>query len=130
MNILKRSPLKDEHHRKNLTYLSMEGCQRTFMENMFLKKQSHAINHELKFIEQMNYAAYFLTVYDIVRFAREQEILCQGRGSAANSPFVIALVSLLLILPNLICCLNGLFLLPAMNHRILMWTLNMNAGKK
>src|SRR3954464_8167967 len=33
----------------------------------------------------MNYAAYFLTVYDIVRYAREQKILCQGRGSAANS---------------------------------------------
>jgi error-prone DNA polymerase len=44
-----------------------------------------AINHELAFIEEMNYAAYFLTVYDIVRFAREQSILCQGRGSAANS---------------------------------------------
>ncbi len=45
----------------------------------------NAINHELAFIEQMNYASYFLTVYDIVRFAREQKILCQGRGSAANS---------------------------------------------
>ena len=33
----------------------------------------------------MNYAAYFLTVYDIVRYARQQKILCQGRGSAANS---------------------------------------------
>ena len=33
----------------------------------------------------MNYAAYFLTVYDIVLFARRQNILCQGRGSAANS---------------------------------------------
>jgi error-prone DNA polymerase len=33
----------------------------------------------------MNYAAYFLTVYDIVRFARSRDILCQGRGSAANS---------------------------------------------
>src|ERR1700676_852028 len=33
----------------------------------------------------MNYAAYFLTVYDIVRYARENGILCQGRGSAANS---------------------------------------------
>jgi error-prone DNA polymerase len=43
------------------------------------------IQHEMKFIEKMNYAAYFLTVYDIVRFAREQGILCQGRGSAANS---------------------------------------------
>jgi len=43
------------------------------------------LQHELKFIKQMNYAPYFLTVYDIVRFARSQGILCQGRGSAANS---------------------------------------------
>jgi DNA polymerase III, alpha subunit len=51
----------------------------------------HAINHELKFIEQMNYASYFLTVYDIVRYAREQKILCQGRGSAANSTICFCL---------------------------------------
>jgi error-prone DNA polymerase len=37
------------------------------------------------FIKEKNYAEYFLTVYDIVRYAREQKILCQGRGSAANS---------------------------------------------
>ena len=43
------------------------------------------IEYELAFIGQMNYAEYFLTVYDIVRFARQKEILCQGRGSAANS---------------------------------------------
>ena len=36
-------------------------------------------------IERLNYARYFLTVYDIVKFARSQDILCQGRGSAANS---------------------------------------------
>ena len=36
-------------------------------------------------MEEMNYAEYFLTVYDLVRFAREKNILCQGRGSAANS---------------------------------------------
>src|SRR5208282_5546054 len=41
--------------------------------------------HELKLIEEMNVAAYFLTVYDLVRFARARGILCQGRGSAANS---------------------------------------------
>jgi len=41
--------------------------------------------HELALIGQLNYAPYFLTVHDIVRFAREQGILCQGRGSAANS---------------------------------------------
>ncbi|MEX0840385.1 MAG: error-prone DNA polymerase [Parvibaculum sp.] len=43
------------------------------------------IAHELKLIGEMNYAPYFLTVHDIVRYAREKEILCQGRGSAANS---------------------------------------------
>jgi len=43
------------------------------------------INMELEFMERKNYASYFLTVYDYVRFAREQRILCQGRGSAANS---------------------------------------------
>jgi error-prone DNA polymerase len=41
--------------------------------------------HELKLIGRMGYAPYFLTVYSIVRFARSRNILCQGRGSAANS---------------------------------------------
>jgi len=44
-----------------------------------------AIDHELALIDSLDYAPYFLTVYDIVRFARSQDILCQGRGSAANS---------------------------------------------
>lgn len=43
------------------------------------------IAHELALIEELGYAAYFLTVWDMVRFARERGILCQGRGSAANS---------------------------------------------
>ena len=43
------------------------------------------IQHELTLISELNYEYYFLTVYDIVRFARERAILCQGRGSAANS---------------------------------------------
>jgi error-prone DNA polymerase len=43
------------------------------------------IEKELALIEEKKYEYYFLTVYDIVRFARENEILCQGRGSAANS---------------------------------------------
>jgi error-prone DNA polymerase len=43
------------------------------------------IVHELRLIEQLDYARYFLTVYDIVAFARHRGILCQGRGSAANS---------------------------------------------
>ncbi len=43
------------------------------------------VEHELALIADLRYEAYFLTVYDLVRFAREREILCQGRGSAANS---------------------------------------------
>ena len=43
------------------------------------------IEHELALIAQLQYAPYFLTVHDIVRYARAQGILCQGRGSAANS---------------------------------------------
>ncbi|UOD49389.1 error-prone DNA polymerase [Orrella daihaiensis] len=43
------------------------------------------LHHELDLIGELGYAAYFLTVYDMVRFARSRGILCQGRGSAANS---------------------------------------------
>ncbi len=44
-----------------------------------------SLRHELALIEQLAFAPYFLTVHDIVRFARDRGILCQGRGSAANS---------------------------------------------
>lgn len=44
-----------------------------------------SIREELAFIERKNYASYFLTVFDLVQFARSKNILCQGRGSAANS---------------------------------------------
>ena len=43
------------------------------------------IDHELELIRRLDYEPYFLTVWDIVRFARSRGILCQGRGSAANS---------------------------------------------
>ena len=49
------------------------------------------IEHELTLIAEMRYEAYFLTVYDIVCFARSAGILCQGRGSAANSAVCYAL---------------------------------------
>jgi error-prone DNA polymerase len=49
------------------------------------EKVASALDKELALIDELNYAPYFLTVYDIVRFARAQGILCQGRGSAANS---------------------------------------------
>lgn len=54
------------------------------------------IRHELGLIAKMRYAPYFLTVFSIVRFARSQGILCQGRGSAANSAvcFVLGITSI------------------------------------
>src|SRR5580700_1317397 len=48
-------------------------------------KVRNLIEHELQLIERLDYARYFLTVHDVVRFARRRGILCQGRGSAANS---------------------------------------------
>jgi error-prone DNA polymerase len=48
-------------------------------------KVRQIIEHELQLIAELHYEPYFLTVHDIVRFARGREILCQGRGSAANS---------------------------------------------
>ena len=69
---------------EELTFLAWEGARERYGDSLS-DKTINAIKYELKFIEQMNYAAYFLTVYDIVRFARQQKILCQGRGSAANS---------------------------------------------
>lgn len=69
---------------EELRFLTMHGAASHFEDNI-PEKVLATIEYELTFIAQMNYAEYFLTVYDIVRFAREQGILCQGRGSAANS---------------------------------------------
>ena len=49
------------------------------------------VDHELALIAELRYEPYFLTVYDIVAFARREKILCQGRGSAANSAVCYAL---------------------------------------
>ncbi|HLA52247.1 MAG TPA: PHP domain-containing protein, partial [Flavitalea sp.] len=69
---------------EELSFLAWQGAHERYGE-FIPEKIKSAIHHELAFMEEMNYAEYFLTVYDIVRFAREQKILCQGRGSAANS---------------------------------------------
>lgn len=69
---------------QELEKLTREGARDFYGENVPDKIQ-HNIRYELRFIKEMNFAAYFLTVYDIVRFARSRNILCQGRGSAANS---------------------------------------------
>ena len=69
---------------EELTMLTWDGAQERFGGKVS-KTLKATIEYELTFIEEMNYAEYFLTVYDIVRYARKQGILCQGRGSAANS---------------------------------------------
>jgi error-prone DNA polymerase len=69
---------------EELIYLTWKGANEKY-NNVIPEKVKKQIQFELDFIERKNYAAYFLTVYDFVRFARSQDILCQGRGSAANS---------------------------------------------
>ncbi|HEU5292497.1 MAG TPA: error-prone DNA polymerase [Cyclobacteriaceae bacterium] len=69
---------------EELTFLTWEGAHKIFGEKVPEKVVAN-IEYELKFIGEVNYSEYFLTVYDIVRYAREKKILCQGRGSAANS---------------------------------------------
>ena len=67
-----------------LRRITYEGAGRRWPGGMGAKIQGQ-IEHELELISDLRYEHYFLTVYDIVRFARSQHILCQGRGSAANS---------------------------------------------
>jgi error-prone DNA polymerase len=54
-------------------------------------KVAELVEHELELIAELGYEPFFLTVHDVVRFAREKKILCQGRGSAANSVVCYAL---------------------------------------
>ncbi|WP_426791604.1 error-prone DNA polymerase [Sphingobacterium sp. WOUb80] len=69
---------------EELSYLTWEGARKRF-DGHVPDAVRETIQMELDFIERKNYASYFLTVYDYVRFAKERGILCQGRGSAANS---------------------------------------------
>ncbi|MGE0290473.1 MAG: error-prone DNA polymerase [Bradyrhizobium sp.] len=67
-----------------LRTITWEGAGRRWPEGVSAKVHAQ-IEHELELIADLRYEHYFLTVYDIVRFARSRHILCQGRGSAANS---------------------------------------------
>ncbi|MBU7573628.1 MAG: error-prone DNA polymerase [Hydrogenophaga sp.] len=67
-----------------LRRLTEEGAQQKWPGGIS-PKNAQQIEHELELIAFKRYEHYFLTVYDIVAFARSQNILCQGRGSAANS---------------------------------------------
>jgi error-prone DNA polymerase len=67
-----------------LEKMTFEGAADRYPEGV-PDKVIAILKHELRLIETLRYAPYFLTVNAIVRFARSQDILCQGRGSAANS---------------------------------------------
>ena len=80
----------------HLEHLVQEGAAGRYPQGVPVKVRA-SLAKELKLIAKLNYAPYFLTVHDIVKFARSQTppILCQGRGSAANSAvcFVIGITS-------------------------------------
>ncbi|WP_174285638.1 error-prone DNA polymerase [Sphingomonas bacterium] len=88
-----------------LEHLAMEAARTRFPSGIPAKLQG-LLDEELPLIRARNYAYYFLTVHDIVKFAREQvpPILCQGRGSAANSA---------------VCWLLGITSVDPMKHDLL-----------
>ena len=75
---------------KRLTKLTANGLKIRYPKKIPSKIQNQ-VNRELQLIKKLNYAPYFLTVNDIVSFANSKNILCQGRGSAANSIVCYAL---------------------------------------
>ncbi len=70
-----------QQHLEDLTWI---GARKRYPRGI-PEKVEKQIREELTLIAKLDYARYFLTVHDVVRFARGKEILCQGRGSAANS---------------------------------------------
>ncbi len=101
-----------ETPQKRLKRLAIEGLNWRYPSGASKKVQA-MLDHELNLIGKLKYEPYFLTVHDIVSFARSRNILCQGRGSAANS---------------VVCyCLS---LKHVTNHLILMLILSMNVERK
>ncbi|WP_337057750.1 error-prone DNA polymerase [Pseudomonas sp. USHLN015] len=78
-----------------LRHLVAEGIPKRWPEGAS-PEALEKVEHELSLIEELGYESYFLTVHDIVSFARGEKILCQGRGSAANSVvcFVLGITEL------------------------------------
>ena len=76
--------LKGENPDTILHELTFNGLNEYYAKNIPVKILK-GVKKELLLIKKLKYAPYFLTVYDIVKFARSRGILCQGRGSAANS---------------------------------------------
>ena len=79
----------------SLEKLVWQGAAQRYPEGV-PESVAETLRHELRLIDSLGYAPYFLTVNSIVRFARSRGILCQGRGSAANSAvcFVLGITSI------------------------------------
>jgi len=85
-----RYPCPDGHTQMSyLRHLAEEGGRLRYRP--YTEKARQQIQRELDLIEKLKLPGYFLIVWDIVRFCRENDILCQGRGSAANSAVCYAL---------------------------------------
>jgi error-prone DNA polymerase len=74
-----------------LRELAYAGAAERFRGKAHEHKAYRQIEHELAIIEELHFPGYFLVVWDIARFCRSKKILCQGRGSAANSAVCYAL---------------------------------------
>ena len=74
-----------------LRQLTYEGAAERFHGKQHRERAYRQLEHELAVIEELHFPGYFLVVWDIARFCREKGILCQGRGSAANSAVCYAL---------------------------------------
>jgi error-prone DNA polymerase len=85
-------PVPAEHDEMSyLRELTYAGAATRFAGKEHEAKAYRQIEHELGIIEELHFPGYFLVVWDIARFCRESGILCQGRGSAANSAVCYAL---------------------------------------
>ncbi|HJP78362.1 MAG TPA: error-prone DNA polymerase [Pseudonocardiaceae bacterium] len=74
-----------------LRRLAYEGAAKEYGPRASNPQAYDQIEHELKVIEKLGFPGYFLIVWDIVKFCHDNDILCQGRGSAANSAVCFAL---------------------------------------
>jgi error-prone DNA polymerase len=88
---------------QTLENLTWEGAGRRYPGGV-PEDVDRQLRHELQLIGELDYAAYFLTVHSIVRFANSREILCQGRGCAANSAvcFVLGITAIDPVRSNLL----------------------------
>jgi error-prone DNA polymerase len=96
-------PDESPNPQQTLEELTWEGAAWRYPEGV-PDNVTAMLQHELRLIGKMEYAPYFLTVHAIVRFARSKEILCQGRGSAANSAvcYVLGITSIDPVQKNLL----------------------------